>query len=115
MDSPKLNRCLFCGSSDAEVGYSEYRENSPVWVTCNECQADGPYLGANATEKGVTEAWNESYVAKALETLGHRFREGCHVRYFIKGEWRLMHGSQAIASGGTMLDMVMDLQDKVTK
>lgn len=105
-----LNRCLFCGFDATIAGGMD----SDFCGACSDltCRAEGPTCN---TEEAAAKAWNESYVAKALETLGHRCREGCHVRYFIKGEWRLMHGSQAIASGETMLDMILNLHDKVTK
>jgi len=51
--NPELKPCPFCGG-DAHV--FEDDDNVPRWVTCKDCEADGPHDGI---VNDVVNAWNE--------------------------------------------------------
>lgn len=109
MNEPKLNRCPFCGSSDVATS----RDWTYYDTTCRDCGVEFPV--AHKSAEDAIKAWNESYVAKAMETLADVLHDGGSIRQDMGFVWLQDIDGMKKASGETMLDMVMNLQDKVTK
>jgi len=53
----KLKSCPFCGG-EARVSIGGDSGGSNGWVTCNDCEADGPCIGFDKPEKEAVDAWN---------------------------------------------------------
>ena len=48
-----MKNCPFCGSNDTRL--SEPNEGGYLWITCNKCEANGPF---GATEEEAKRYWN---------------------------------------------------------
>ena len=63
---PYLKPCPFCGCSEVYVcrNHSDLGGQCTGWVTCDNCEADGPNVfhprnNPNPTEEEIAAAWNE--------------------------------------------------------
>ena len=119
MNQPKLNRCPFCGSSDIEVNEFLIPPGDIYPTNCSNCGADGPNKKFGSIDESA-KVWNESYISKAAETLAVRLFDGFVVSYEPDEnppQYKLHHRRSPFgtvyASGETMFEMMMNLQDQV--